>query len=244
MIRLYARQLRLPSFHRYEEVVRQMKPEEGYEAFLVKIMKQEAEDRFMTGQKRRLKAAGFPLFKTMDEFDCSRLAHVSEATVRQLAACDFIKARQNIVMIGDPGSGKTHLAIALGMNACNAGFHVRFCTAVNLAAELAEAVQNHRLTRLEKSLRKTDLLIIDELSYLTFNRSQSEMLFQVISERSERASVIITTNLAFSDWTQLFENEMLLSALIDRVTFHSHILDMNHGEGEVSYRLASSMKSL
>lgn len=243
-IRLFARQLRLPSFNHYEEVIRQMNPEDGYEAFLVRIMKQEAEERALTGRKRRLKAAGFPLYKSMDEFDCSRLAHVSEATIRELGACDFIKARQNIVMVGDPGSGKTHLAIALGMNACQAGFHVRFYTAVNLATELAEAMQNHRLSRFEKSLRKTDLLIIDELSYLTFNRNQSEMLFQIISERSERASVIITTNLAFSDWTQLFENEMMLAALIDRVTFHSHILDMNHGDGEISYRLASSIQGM
>ena len=242
-IRLYARQLRLPAFNRYEDVIRQMKPEEGYETFLVRMLEQEAAEQALAGQKRRLKAAGFPLQKTLDEFDCSRLAHVSEAAIRELASCDFIKARQNVVMIGDPGSGKTHLAIALGINACRAGFHVKFYTAVNLAAELAEAIQNHRLTHLEKSLRRTDLLILDELSYLTFNRNQSEMLFQAISERSERASVIITTNLAFSDWTQLFENEMMLAALIDRVTFHSHILDMNHEEGELSYRLASALNS-
>lgn len=99
-----------------------------------------------------------------------------------------IKQRQNIVMIGNPGSGKTHLSIALGMNACEAGYRVKFYTAVNLAAELAEAVQMNRLSKLEKSLSKIDLLIIDELSYLTFNRYQSEMLFQIISERSERAS--------------------------------------------------------
>ena len=144
--------------------------------------------------------------KTLDEFDMTRLENVSESTIRQLASCDFIKQRQNIVMIGNPGSGKTHLSIALGMNACEAGYRVKFYTAVNLAAELAEAVQMNRLSRLEKSLSKIDLLIIDELSYLTFNRYQSEMLFQIISERSERASVIISTNLEFSEWTQLFEN--------------------------------------
>jgi DNA replication protein DnaC len=127
------------------------------------------------------------------------------------------------------------------MNACNAGYHVEFYTAVNLATELTEAAQNKRLSKVDKALSKADLLIIDELSYLTFNRYQSEMLFQVISERSERASVIITTNLEFSEWTQIFENEMMLAALIDRVTFHSHILDMNTGEGELSYRLSSAL---
>ena len=139
-------------------------------------------------------------------------------------------------MIGNPGSGKSHLSIALGMKACFAGFNVRFYTAVNLANELAEALQFHRLSKLEKSLSKAHLLIIDELSYLTFNRHQSEMLFQVISERSERASVIITTNLEFSSWTDLFDNEMMVAALIDRITFRSHILNMNVKD---SYRLAS-----
>ena len=167
-------------------------------------MKQELEERSITGQKRRIKAAKFPLLKTLDEFDLTKLEHVSESTIRQLASCDFIKQRQNIVMIGNPGSGKTHLSIALGMSACEAGYRVRFYTAVNLAAELAEAVRMSRLSRFEKALSKIDLLIIDELSYLTFNRYQSEMLFQVISERSEKASVIITTNLEFSGIPQNF----------------------------------------
>jgi DNA replication protein DnaC len=241
LIRLYAKQLHLPSFCRYDEVIRQMSTAEGYETFLMRMMRSELDERSVTGQKRRLKSAGFPLTKTLDEFDMSRLAHVSPATVSSLAACDFIKARQNVVMIGNPGSGKTHLSIALGMNACNAGYHVKFYTAVNLATELTEAAQNKRLSKVEKALSKADLLIIDELSYLTFNRYQSEMLFQVISERSERASVIITTNLEFSEWTQIFENEMMLAALIDRVTFHSHILNMNTGEGELSYRLSSAL---
>ena len=186
------------------------------------------------------KAAKFPSLKTLDEFDMTRLENVSESTIRQLASCDFIKQRQNIVMIGNPGSGKTHLSIALGMNACEAGYRVKFYTAVNLAAELAEAVQMNRLSRLEKNLSKIDLLIIDELSYLTFNRYQSEMLFQIISERSEQASVIISTNLEFSEWTQLFENEMMLAALIDRVTFRSFVLNMNCSS---SYRIDSTMNN-
>ena len=137
-------------------------------------------------------------------------------------------------MIGNPGSGKTHTAIGLGMKACYAGFNVKFYTAVNLANALAEAIEFHRLSKLEKSLAKVDLLIIDELSYLTFNRHQSEMLFQVISGRSERASVIVTTNLEFSRWTELFETEIMVAALIDRITFRSHILNMNVKD---SYRL-------
>ena len=235
MIKLYAKQLRLPTFNNYEKVIRQLSADDGYAQFLIELMKQELAERSAAGQKRRIKAAKFPTLKTLDAFDMTRLENVSESTIQQLASCDFIKQRQNIVMIGNPGSGKTHLSIALGMNACEAGYRVKFYTAVNLAAELAEAVQ---MNRLEKSLSKIDLLIIDELSYLTFNRYQSEMLFQIISERSERASVIISTNLEFSQWTQLFENEMLLAALIDRVTFRSFVLNMNCSS---SYRIDSTL---
>jgi len=219
--------------------VRQLSPGDGYDKFLCELMKVEVLQQQEAGQRRRIKKARFPYMKTLDEFDYSRLEHVSESFIWELAACDFIKKRQNVVMIGNPGSGKTHISIALGMKACYSGFNVRFYTAVNLANELAEAVQFHRVSRLEKSLAKVDLLIIDELSYLTFNRHQSEMLFQVISERSERASIIISTNLEFSNWTSLFENEIMVAALIDRITFRSHILNMNVKE---SYRLEQTMK--
>ena len=201
MIRLYAKQLRLPTFNNYEKVIRQLSVDDGYAQFLIELMKQELAERSAAGQKRRIKTAKFPTLKTLDAFDMARLENVSKSTIQQLASCDFIKQRQNIVMIGNPGSGKTHLSI-------------------------------------EKSLSKIDLLIIDELSYLTFNRYQSEMLFQIISERSERASVIISTNLEFSQWTQLFENEMLLAALIDRVTFRSFVLNMNCSS---SYRIDSTL---
>ncbi|MEE0440008.1 MAG: ATP-binding protein [Ruminococcus sp.] len=158
-IKFYAKQLRVPTFNNYEKIIRQLSVDDSYEQFL----KQELAERSVTGQKRRIKAATFPSLKTLDEFDMTRLENVSESTVRQLASCDFIKQRQNIVMIGNPGSGKMHLSIALGMNACEAGYRVKFYTAVNLAAELAEAVQMNRLSRLEKSLSKINLLIIDEL---------------------------------------------------------------------------------
>jgi DNA replication protein DnaC len=237
-IKLYAKQLRTPTFPGYENVIRQLDPGDGYDKFLCELMKLEIIQRQEAGQRRRIKKARFPFMKTLDEFDYSRLEHVSESFIFELASCDFIKKRQNVVMIGNPGSGKTHISIGLGMKACHAGFNVRFYTAVNLANELAEAIQFHRLSKLEKSLAKADLLILDELSYLTFNRYQSEMLFQIISERAERASIIITTNLEFSNWTQLFENEIMVAALIDRVTFRSHILNMNVKE---SYRLEKSL---
>ena len=143
----------------------------GYADFLLKMMKTELDDRQHTEQEKRIKNARFPTIKTLDEFDMHRLEHISEDCIRELSSCDFIGKRQNVIMVGNPGSGKTHLATALGINACCAGFKVRFYTAVSLATELSEALQESRLSRLEKSLQKFDLLIIDELSFLTFNRS-------------------------------------------------------------------------
>ena len=143
------------------------------------------------------------------------------------------------LLIGPPGTGKTHLSIALGLKACIQGLNVRFYTAANLSNELIEALDGHRLLKLEKQSASCDLLIIDEMSYLTFNRHQSELLFKVISDRSEKSSTIVTTNLPFSKWTDLFENTTMVAALIDRLTFRSHVMDMN---GD-SYRLKATMQS-
>ena len=238
-IRFYAKQLRLPTFANYEQVLRQLEPGDGYDQFLLELMKNELNQRQEAGQRRRIKKARFPYSKTLDDFNYERLQHVSKALIYELATCDYISNRKNITMIGNSGAGKTHISIGLGLKACYLGFNVRFYTAMNLANELAEAIAAHRLASLEKALAKVELLIIDELSYLTFNRHQSELLFQVISERAERASVIITTNLEFSRWTELFENELLVATLIDRITFRSHVLNMNVDK---SYRLMQSLE--
>lgn len=241
MIRLYARQLKIPTFADYEEILRQADPSADFGTLLLELMKTETASRQENQNKRRLKAAGFPYLKTMDEFDCSQLNEaVSPLFLNELASCQFIRQRQNIVMIGNPGRGKTHLSIALGLKACSQGLNVLFKNAATLSTELCEARDNYRLGKLERSLAKADLLILDELSYLSFNRHQSELLFKVISDRSEKGSTIVTTNLPFSKWTELFENTTMVAALIDRLTFHSHLLDMN---GE-SYRLKSSLQEM
>ena len=240
-IRLYARQLKIPTFAEYEEILRQADPSADFGTLLLELMKTETASRQENQNKRRLKAAGFPYLKTMDEFDCSQLnAAVSPLFLNELASCQFIRQRQNVVMIGNPGRGKTHLSIALGLKACSQGFNVLFKNAATLSTELCEARDNYRLGKLERTLAKADLLILDELSYLSFNRHQSELLFKVISDRSEKGSTIVTTNLPFSKWTELFENTTMVAALIDRLTFRSHVLDMN---GE-SYRLKSSLQGL
>lgn len=236
-IELYAKQLRLPAFNHYTDVIRQLGNNKSYEDFLIVLMKMELDSRMESSQKRKIRATNFPYMKTIDELDCSRFEHFTEAFVHELASCDFVSKRQNIVMIGNPGTGKTHLSIALGIKACMQGMNVKFYTAANLSNELIEAQEYKKLMKIEKQLSKTDLLIIDELSYLTFNRHQSELLFKVIADRAERRSVIVSTNLKFSDWITMFENTTMVTALIDRLTFKSHVLNMN---SDNSYRAEHS----
>ncbi|HZK85050.1 MAG TPA: IS21-like element helper ATPase IstB [Desulfosporosinus sp.] len=232
-IELYSKQLRLPTFNHYANVVRQLGSDKSYEEFLLALMKMELDSRMESSQKRKIKCSSFPYIKTMDELDCSRFEHLSEAFIYELASCDFVSKRQNVVMIGNPGTGKTHLSIALGVKACMQGMNVKFYTAANLSNELIEAQEYKKLMKIEKQLSKVDLLVIDELSYLTFNRHQSELLFKVIADRAERRSVIVSTNLKFSDWVTMFENTTMVTALIDRLTFKSHVLNMN---SDHSYR--------
>jgi len=226
-IELYSKQLRTPAFNHYEDVVRQLGSDKGYDEFLIALMKMELDSRMESSQRRKIRAANFPYTKTMDELDSSQFEHMDQAFIYELGSCDFVSKRQNIVMIGNPGTGKTHLSIALGIKACMQGMNVKFFTAANLANELVEAQEYKKLLRLEKQLSKADLLIVDELSYLTYNRHQSELLFKVIADRSERQSVIVSTNLKFSDWVTMFENTTMVTALIDRLTFRSHVLNMN-----------------
>lgn len=236
-IRLYAKQLKLPTFGEYQQFLRQADPSLDFGGLLLELMKAELTSRQENQVRRRVKAAAFPYLKTLDEFDFTQLnPAVSPAFIKELANCQFVTDRQNVILIGNPGRGKTHLSIALGMKACSAGFRVLFKNAAALSTELCEARDDYSLHRLQKTLRSTDLLILDELSYISFNRSQSELLFTVLSERSERCSTIISTNLPFSRWTELFEHSTMIAALVDRLTFRSHVLDMN---GE-SYRLISS----
>ncbi len=227
VITLYCKQLKLPTFNNYEDVIRQLDKDKSYADFLLQLLKSESLQRQENNQKRHIKAAKYPYVKTIDEYDLSRLKHVKEPFIWELAGCDYIDKNQNVIMIGNPGTGKIHLAIGLGMKACMNGYSVRFYTAATLATELVEASDYKRLTKLERQLSGVDLLIIDELSYLSFNRHQSDLLFKVISDRSEKGSIIITTSLEFSKWTELFDNPTMVSALVDRITFRSHVLNMN-----------------
>lgn len=236
-IRIFSKQLKIPTFANYGKTIRQAGPDSTFEDLLLELMKTESQQRYENQNRRRLKNAGFPYTKTLDELDLSRYDEkITDLFVSELGSCRFIEDKKNIVMLGNPGRGKTHMAIGIGLRACSLGFDVLFRNASALATELTEAKDNYALGKLEKKIQKADLLILDEMGYVSFDRFQSELLFKVIADRSERGSVIVTTNLPFSEWTTLFENSAMVAALVDRLTFQSFILDMN---GE-SYRLAKA----
>lgn len=241
MIKLYAKMLRLPAVSRYEGVLREANEAGGDgEAFLAAILAAEVVQRQENQRRRLLKAARFPQLKTLEGFDFGRLPHLSQAQVYGLARCGYIEERTNVCLIGNPGTGKTHLSIALGVEACQRGYHARFFTAAGLVTELREARDDLRLSRFKRQLLKADLLIIDELSYITFPREAGELLFDIISARTERASVIVSSNLEFSRWPELFEEQRLTAALVDRLTFKSVILNMNGESYRLQHRLAQS----
>ena len=236
-IRMLSKQLKIPTFVNYTELLRQTDPDSDFGELLLALMKAEYEQRQENQNMRRLKQAGFPFTKTLDELDITRYnGQISEIFVNELASCKFIREHRNITMLGNPGRGKTHMAIGLGLKACSLGMTVLFKNAASLSTELTEAKDNYSLGRLEKKIQRADLLILDEMGYVSFDRYQSELLFKIIADRSERGSIIITTNLPFSEWTSLFENTAMVAAMIDRLTFQSYVLDMN---GE-SYRLAKT----
>lgn len=237
-IRIYAKQLKLPTFAHPEQLLREARTNKwSYEELLIQLLQTEAEQRKENQRKRRISAAKFPRLLTLDTFDFTNLKHVKPETIWSLTDNSYIRRHENIICMGNPGMGKTHLSIAFGILACNDGFNVRFYSAPALVTELVEAQDGYALTKMLQQLSKMDLLILDDLSYLSFSKQQAELLFQVISERSERSSLIISTNLEFSKWVDFFGDPMLTAALVDRVTYRAHILNMN---GE-SYRFKDSI---
>lgn len=233
-IKLLSKQLKIPTFASYNAVLRQAGQDTTFNQLLLNLMKREYDQRQENNNHRRLKQACFPFSKTLDELDLSRYdGKVSNIVINELGSCRFIEDKKNLIMIGNPGRGKTHIAIGIGLEAIAQGKSVLFKNAATLSTELTEAKDNYQLGKLEKKIRNVDLLILDEMGYVSFDRYQSELLFKVVADRSERGSIIVTTNLPFSDWTSLFANAAMVAALVDRLTFKSYILDMN---GE-SYRL-------
>jgi DNA replication protein DnaC len=212
---------------------------ENYEAYLLKLSELELAQRSANALGARIKSAAFPVLKDLETFDFTLVPTVSKPKVLELARCQWIEERFNCCLIGNSGTGKTHLAVALGQAACRGGKRVRFYTAAALVNQLEEAQKQYRLERLLSALDRVDLLVVDELGYLSFSRAGAELLFQVFADRYERGSILITSNLPFGEWGSVFQGERMTAALLDRLTHRCHIFDMN---GE-SYRFRESAKA-
>jgi DNA replication protein DnaC len=235
----YLRQLRLPAFAKnyHPFAADAAKQNLDYVRYLLALAEQEVNQREQNRLQKRLKAARFPVAKELADFDFSALPDLNKAQVLDLARGDYIRQRQSIILLGNPGLGKTHLAIGLAQAACRQGHKVRYWTAAGLVNELLLAQDEHRLHRMIASSLKLNLVVLDELGFIPFTATGAQALFTFCSELYERLPLIITTNLKFADWVQIFGDERLTAALLDRLTHHAHILEL---VGE-SYRFRQRM---
>jgi DNA replication protein DnaC len=212
---------------------------EGHEVYLLKLTELEVAQRSANALAARIKAAGFPVLKDLETFDFTLVPGLNKPKVLELSRGQWIEEHFNCCLIGNSGTGKTHIALALGQAACRAGKRVKFYTAATLVNQLEEAQKHYRLEKMLSMLDRMDLLLVDELGYLSFTRSGAELLFQVFADRYERGSILITSNLPFSEWASIFQGERMTAALLDRLTHRCHIFEMN---GE-SYRFRESAKA-
>ena len=230
--------LKLPTFLREHQKLARQCAAEGMDhvRYLARLVELELIDRERRMVERRIKGAKFPTVKSLDSFDFSAIPKLNKMQVMELARCEWINRRENVIALGPSGTGKTHIALGLGLAACQKGLSVGFTTAASLVSEMMEARDERRLLRFQKQMAGYKLLIIDELGFVPLSKTGAELLFELISQRYERGATLITSNLPFDEWTETFGSERLTGALLDRLTHHVSILEMN---GE-SYRLANS----
>ena len=233
-----ARELHLPTVraesHRLAEIaVRERRTHLGY---LAEVLSAEVEDRSQRRRTRRISEAKFPRLKQLSEFNVDAVDSIAPATLAHLATGTYMTAGEPIVLLGDSGTGKSHLLIGLGVAACEQGRSVRYTTTAQLVNELVEAADERQLSKVVGRYGRLDLLCLDELGYVQIDPRGAELLFQIITEREERASIAIATNLPFSEWGTVFPDPRLVAAIVDRVTFNAHILET----GTQSYRLRTS----
>jgi DNA replication protein DnaC len=230
----YAKQLRLPTLGDQfaglaEEAV---KEKQSHLSYLEALLEAEVEERDRKAMARRIQEARFPAVKTLEEFDFQSVPHIPAARVRNLSEGGYLMRKEPVIFLGDTGRGETHLATGLGVAACRKRKRVRFTTAAEMVTELIEAQNQLELTRARNRWTRYDLIVIDELGYVVMPDAAAELLFQVIAGRAERAAVIVTTNLPFSEWTTKFPNARLCKAMLDRLTDQAHIIET----GDESYR--------
>jgi DNA replication protein DnaC len=222
-----------------EAKIRQAKESgSSYDEFLLELTTAELQARAENRLNRRVREAKFPLLKTLEGFDFAAVPDLDLRVIRELTGGDYIKEHRNVIFLGSSGTGKTHLATALGVEACRNNYRTRFISCYGLVNELIEARQEKDLRRLIGRHARYDLLILDELGYIPFSKEGAELLFQVLAERQEKGSVIITTNLGFADWTQVFGDPVMTAALLDRLTHRAHIINCHWD----SHRLRESLK--
>ena len=235
----HLKQLKLPTILReYDKVARECARDGvDHPRYLLRLVELELIDRERRLVERRIKQARFPVVKSLDTFDFAAIPSLNKMLVLELARCEFVLCRENVIALGNSGTGKTHVALALGLAACQKGLTVAFTTAAALVHQLMEARDERRLLKLQRDLQAVRLLVVDELGYVPLSPTGAELLFEVFSQRYEHGSTIVTSNLPFEEWTSVLGSERLTGALLDRLTHHVHILTMN---GD-SYRLKQSV---
>ncbi len=238
----FSKELRLPAIRRTiaEEIEEAEKNNLSYEDFLCGLLLREADLRTQNGKKNRIRAANFPYKKYIEDLSLDDLPHDAKKKLKVLKSLDFIKNGQNIILAGSPGTGKSHIATGLGVKACLAGYKVMFATVPLLINRLKESRSEKTLQMFESRFEKYDLVIADELGYISFDKEGSELLFTCLSLRAGRKSTIITTNLSFERWDEIFIDSVMTAAMIDRLTHKSYMINMNGP----SYRLKETKKWL
>jgi DNA replication protein DnaC len=241
LLKSHLRQLRLPTMGReFERLARDAAAtNQTFARFLLCLTEIELETRCANAIANRIKNAEFPVLKDFDTYDFSVMPGLSKPKILELSRCEWIGHKHNCCLIGGHGTGKTHIAVSLGQAACRAGLRVGFFTAAELVSALEKAQKQYTLDRLLGQLERVQLLICDELGYVSLSRGGVELLFRVFADRYERASMLVTSNLPFSEWNQIFQGERMTAALLDRLTHHCQIFEMN----SESYRFRGSMKS-
>ncbi len=240
LVGAYLKRLKMPTIARsYAQIAREARQaEKSHEEFLLALLQQEIAQREVSRQKMRLAQARFPVPKTLDTFQFSAVPSLNKAAVLELARGSYVAEKEVLILIGGSGTGKTHLATALGVAACQQGKRVRFIGATELVNRLLEAHAHNQVNQVLGGFQKLDLVIVDELGFVPFASPGAELLFEFFSEAYERRALVMTTNLPFAEWTTVFGNERLTAALLDRLTHRCTILEFR----AESFRLKQSLQ--